>query len=170
MLKRFFRNSLPVCAALFLVAALCHAAPTRPERKDRAPLVITSDSMEADKLGDTVTFTGNVILKKEGMTLTSDSMVVFFDVRSKEVREIDAYGNIVVRGEGRTAFSNKASYYSKDEKIVLTGDARIIEKENELRGETITLFMRDERSVVEGGKILFYQDKIKKPDSKKEVK
>lgn len=133
------------------------AAAARPEKKEREPLVITSDSMEADKLGDTVTFTGNVTLKKEGMTLTSDSMVVFYDARTKGVREIDAYGNVVVRKEGRTAFSNKAAYYSHEEKIVLTGDARIIEKENQLGGDTITLYMREERSIVEGGKVRFYQ-------------
>jgi len=120
--------------------------------------------MEADKLGDTVTFTGNVTLKKAGMTLTSDSMVVFYDAQSKGIKEIDAYGNVVVRKEGRVAFSNKASYYSREEKIVLSGDARIIENENQLGGETITLFMNEDRSVIEAGKIMFYQNKLDKPN------
>jgi lipopolysaccharide export system protein LptA len=166
MLKQCFRNSLLFATSFFLIAATSYAA--RPDKKEREPIVITSNSMEADSLGDTVTFTGNVTLKKEGMTLTSDSMVVFYDTQSKDIREIDAYGNVVVHKEGRVAFSNKASYYSRDEKIVLTGDARIVENENQLGGETITLFMRDERSVVEGGKILFYQNRQEKPgDAKK---
>jgi lipopolysaccharide export system protein LptA len=126
--------------------------------------------MEADKLGDTVTFTGNVTLKKAGMTLTSDSMVVFYDAQSKGIKEIDAYGNVVVRKEGRVAFSNKASYYSREEKIVLSGDARIIENENQLGGETITLFMNEDRSVVEAGKIMFYQNKLDKPNDGKKRK
>jgi len=130
----------------------------RPDKNERQPIIITSESMKADNLADTVTFTGNVILKKEGMTLTSDSMVVFYDAQTKDIREIDAYGNVVVRKEGRVAYSNKAAYYSREEKIILTGDARIIENENQLGGETITLYMRDERSVVEGGRILFYQN------------
>jgi len=126
----------------------------------REPIVITSGHMEAEKLGDKVTFTGNVTLKKENMTLSSDSMIVFYDAGSKEVRQIDAHGNVVVRKESRVAFSNDASYYSSEEKIVLTGDARIIEKENQLGGSKITLFMRDDRSLVEGGKVLIYQDKL----------
>ena len=65
---------------------------------------------------------------------------------------------MVVRKEGRVALSNRAFYYSKEEKIVLTGDARIIENENQLGGERITLFMREDRSIVEGGQVLFYQD------------
>jgi lipopolysaccharide export system protein LptA len=161
MLKRSFRNSIFLAASLFLTAATVDAA--RPLQAAREPLVITSNHMEADKLGDTVTFTGNVTLKKEGMTLTSDSMIVFYDAGSKSIREIEAYGNVVVRKEGRVALSNKASYYSNEEKIILTGDARIIENENQLGGEKITLFMREDRSIVEGGRVLFYQEKQEKP-------
>ena len=156
MLKRCFRNSL-----LLLVSALCIAAMPRagglPEGR-REPIVITASRMEADKLGDKITFKGDVTLKKEGMTLYSDTMIVFYDAPSKGINEIEAAGNVVVRKEGRVALSKKASYYSKEEKIVLTGDARIIENENQLGGERITLFMRDDRSIVEGGKVLFYQD------------
>jgi len=148
-----------VCGAF--LSSWCYAALS--EKIKREPVVITSNSMEADQLGDTVTFTGNVMLKKAGMTVTSDAMVVFYDARSKDIKEIDAFGNVVVHKEGRVAYSNKASYYSHEEKIVLSGDARIIEHENQLRGDTITLFMNEDRSVVEGGKIMFYQNKQEKP-------
>ncbi len=144
-------------ASVVLVAAAPETSG--PEQGKREPIVITSRRMEADKLGDKVTFTGDVVLKKEGMTVNSDSMVVFYDVPTKDIREIEAFGNVVVRKEGRIALSDRASYNSREEKIVLTGNARIIEGENQLGGERITLFMRDDRSIVEGGKVLFYQDK-----------
>jgi len=147
---------------------MCYAAS--PEKTKREPVAITSNSMEADKLGDTVTFMGNVVLKKAGMTLTSDTMVVFYDPRSRDIKEIDAYGNVVVRKEGRVAYSNKASYYSREEKIVLSGDARIIENKNQLGGDTITLFMNEDRSVVESGKIMFYQNKQEKSGEEKKRK
>ena len=35
-----------------------------------------------------------------------------------------------------------------------------IENENQLGGERITLFMRSDRSIVERGNVLFYQEKI----------
>jgi lipopolysaccharide export system protein LptA len=135
----------------------------QPEKPAREAMVITSSRMEADRLGEMVTFTGNVTLKKEGMTLTSDTMIVFYDEGSKNVREVEAHGNVVVRKEGRVALSHHAVYFSLEEKIVLTGDARIIENENQLGGEKITLFMRDDRSIVEGGKVLLYQDVQGKP-------
>jgi lipopolysaccharide export system protein LptA len=164
MLKLCFRNNLVIVISLFL-AAVTAAGNTTPANGKREPIVITANRMEADKLGNKVTFKGNVTLKKEDMTLNSDSMVVFYDQPSKGINEIDAFGNVVVRKEGRLALSNRAFYYSREEKIVLTGDARIIENENQLGGERITLFMRDDRSIVEGGKVLFYQENQKNKDT-----
>jgi len=147
---------LMAVSALLLTAATDAAGP---DRNVREPMVITSSRMDADKLGDRVTFNGDVVLKKEGMTLSADTMIIYYDVGAKSVREIGASGNVMVRKDGRVALSTNASYYNKEEKIVLTGDARIIENENELGGEKITLFMRDGRSIVEGGKVLIYQEK-----------
>jgi len=157
MSKRFCRNSPLMVAAFFLLTAPYAAAQ---EKEKREPIVVTSDRMEADELGNTVTFTGGVTLKKENMTLTSDHLVVYYDTVDKGVREIVAQGNVVVRQEGRVALANKAVYHSKEEKIVLTGEPRIIENENQLGGERIMLFIRSDRSIVESGNVLFYQDKV----------
>jgi lipopolysaccharide export system protein LptA len=170
MSKRCFRNSVLLVLSLFLAGAAAEGAG--PAEGKREPIVITSDSMKAAELDDTVEFVGNVTLKKEGMTLYSDKVTVFYDTRTKGIREIEAQGNVVVRKEGRVAHAGRAQYYSSDEKIVLTGEARILENENEIGGDRITLFMRDDRSVVEGGKVLFYQDaaegKRQKAEDKKQ--
>ncbi len=159
MSKRCFRNSLVfVVPALLLLAGAGTGSAARPAG-GREPIAITAKRMEAAKLGDKVTFIGEVTLKKEDITLYADALTVFYNTRTKGLREIEALGNVVVRREGRVALAEKAIYYSREEKIVLTGDARIIENENQLGGERITLFVRDDRSIVEGGKVLFYQDK-----------
>ncbi len=129
------------------------------DNKTREPLVVTSNRMEAVNLGDMVTFTGDVTLKKEGMSISSDVMIVHYDSVSKDIREIEAHGNVVVRKEGRVAFSNDALYSKAEETIVLTGNASIFENENKIGGEKITLFMADDRSIIEGGgKVMFYKD------------
>ncbi len=159
MSKQCFWNSILIAVSFFLAAAAPDAG--KPEKGKSEPIVITSSSMEASKLGVKVVFTGDVTLKKEGMTLYSDSVTVFYDAQTKGIREIEALGNVVVRKEGRVALANRALYYNREDKIVLTGDARIIENENQLGGDRITLFMKDDRSIVEGGKVLLYQDKEK---------
>lgn len=165
MLRRSFRNSIAIVLILFLTGA---TAGAKSAPKGREPIVITSKRMKADRLGDKVMFLGDVTLKKEDITLTSDSLIVFYDAVGKGVREIEALGNVVVRKDGRVALSNRALYSSKEEKIVLTGDARVIENENQLGGDRITLFIRDDRSIVEGGKVLFYQDKDKSLDKRRD--
>ncbi len=164
MLKQCFRNSLFLVTSLFLIAATSGNA--RRDRNTREPLVITANRMHAEKLGDKVTFTENVTLKKEGMTLSSDVMTVYYNTGSKDIRKVDAHGNIVVRKDGRVAHSNDAVYSRQGETIILTGDASIIENENKIGGEKITLFMADDRSIIEGkGKVMFYKDKS--PESRK---
>jgi lipopolysaccharide export system protein LptA len=93
------------------------------------------------------------------MTLNADRITVYYDPPAKGVRQIEAQGNVVIRQEGRVALANKAVYFSNEEKIVLTENARVIENENEVGGNRITLFLRDDRSIVEGGKVLFYQER-----------
>jgi lipopolysaccharide export system protein LptA len=158
MSKQFSRNSLFIVATLLFIAAT--SVEGRPGKNIREPLVITSNSMNAEKLGDKVTFTGKVTLKKQGMTLTSDVMIIYYDIGSKDIRKVEAHGNVIVRKEGRVAFSNDALYSNRQETIVLTGNASILENENRIGGEKITLFLADDRSIVEGGgKVMFYKDK-----------
>jgi lipopolysaccharide export system protein LptA len=147
-------------AAFVLTAAASNGE--KPKNATTEPIVITSDRMEAEQLGEKVTFTGHVLLKKEKMTMQSDTMIVYYDTGTKDINEIDAQGNVIVRKDNRIALANQAFYYSHEEKIVLTGDARIIENDNELGGKKITLFMRNDHSIVEGGTVLFYQDKTDK--------
>ncbi len=166
MSRRSFRNSLLLLLAPALMAAA--APPPATEKGVREPIVVTAKRMEADKLGDVITFFGDVVLKKEAMTLNSDTLVVHYDPPARGVREIEALGNVVVMQEGRVALAEKAVYYSSEEKIVLTGDARVIENENQVGGERITLFIRDDRSIIEGGRVLFYQDRVE--DSRPKAK
>lgn len=156
MSRRFFRNSPALLLAGLLAASAAFAADTG--KGTREPIVITASRMEADKLGDTVVFIGDVVLKKESMTLNADYLTVHYDTPAKGIRDIEAYGDVMVKKDGRVALADKAVYYSKEEKIVLTGDPRIMENENQLGGDRITLFIRDDRSIVEGGKVIIYQD------------
>ena len=158
MSKRSCRNSARVALMLAVTVLAPATAPLALEKGAREPIVVTASRMEADKLGDTVTFLGDVVLKKEAMTMNADMLLVYYDQPSKGVREIEARGSVVVTQEGRVALADHALYYSDEEKIVLTGDARVIENQNQVGGDRITLFMRDERSIIEGGKVLIYQE------------
>ena len=118
----------------------------------RAPIDITSDTVEGDQKQNTVTFKGNVIAKQEEMTLYANTLVVVYNPDTKKIKEIVATGNVKVVQLDRRATGQKVTFDQDENKVILDGDAVIREGENIIRGERITFYIDEERSVVEGGK------------------
>ena len=118
----------------------------------RAPIDITSDTVEANQKQSSVTFKGNVIAKQEDITLYANTLVIYYDQENKKLKQIIATGNVKVVQLERRATSKKATFHQDENKVVLDGEAVVREGENVIRGEKITFYVDEERSVVEGGK------------------
>jgi lipopolysaccharide export system protein LptA len=52
--------------------------------------------------------------------------------------------------DGGSALAGKAVYSQNDEKVVLTGSPVVKQGDDFVEGSRITLFLRDQRSIVEG--------------------
>jgi lipopolysaccharide export system protein LptA len=118
----------------------------------RAPIDITSDTVEADQKQNTATFKGNVIAKQEDVTLYANTLLIIYDPDTKKLKEIIATGNVKVVQLDRRATGQKATFDQDANKVVLDGDAVVREGTNVIRGERITFYVEEERSVVEPGK------------------
>jgi lipopolysaccharide export system protein LptA len=118
----------------------------------RAPIDITSDTVEADQKQNKVTFKGNVVAKQEDVTLYANTLVMIYDPDTKKMKEIIAIGNVKVVQLDRRATGQKATFDQDKNKVVLDGDAVVREGTNVVRGERITFYVEEERSVVEPGK------------------
>ncbi len=118
----------------------------------RAPIDITSDTVEGEQKQNRVTFKGNVIAKQEDMTLYANTLVVIYDPDTKKLKEIIATGNVKVVQLDRRATGQKVTFDQDKNKVVLDGDAVVREGTNVIRGERITFYVEEERSVVEPGK------------------
>ncbi len=118
----------------------------------RAPIDITSDTVEADQKTNTVTFKGNVVAKQENTTLYANTMVITYDADTKKLKEIVAVGNVKVVQLEKRATGQKATFDQDKNKMVLDGEAVVREGANVIRGERITYYVDEERSVVEGGR------------------
>ncbi len=118
----------------------------------RAPIDISSDSVEADQKKNTVTFKGNVVAKQEDITLYANTLIILYDPNTKQLKEIVAIGNVKVVQRERRATGQRATFHQDENKVVLDGEAVVREGENVIRGEKITFYVNEERSVVEGGK------------------
>ena len=116
----------------------------------RAPIDITSDMVEADQ--KRVTFKGNVVAKQEDVTLYANTLVIIYDQDTKKLKEIIATGNVKVVQLDRRATGQKVTFDQDQNKVTLDGDAVVREGTNVIRGERITFYVEEERSVVEPGK------------------
>ena len=118
----------------------------------RAPIDITSDTVEADQKTNTVIFKGNVVAKQEDTTLYANTLTIIYDQNTKKIKEIIAVGNVKVVQLERRATSQKATFDQDKNKVTFDGDAVVREGANVVRGERITYYVEEERSVVEPGK------------------
>ncbi len=72
-------------------------------------------------------------------------------VSNRSVSRIEAIGHVKIEKENGNATCQKAVYFSDDEKIILTGDPVAWEKGTRVSGKQITMYLAEDRSVVEGG-------------------
>ena len=98
----------------------------------RAPIDITSDTVEADQ--KRVTFKGNVVAKQEDVTLYANALVIVYDQDTKKLKEIIATGNVKVVQQDRRATGQKVTFDQDKNKLILDGDAVVREGTNVIRG------------------------------------
>ncbi len=72
-------------------------------------------------------------------------------VSNRAVSMIEAIGRVRIEKDDGRATCQKAVYYQDEEKIVLTGDPVAWQKGTRVSGKRITMFLAEDRSVVEGG-------------------
>ena len=130
------------------------------QKAEAGAIVIKSQSLELDNQKRTVVFSGQVDAKREDMTINCEKMIVHYidqsatkesgktDVR---IDKIVATGKVKIsRPDGALAMSEKAVYYENEEKVVLTGSPVVKQGNDFVEGSRITLYLKEERSIVEG--------------------
>ncbi len=146
----------------FSVPAMAADPQKKVEKKGQGPMVINSRTLEADDKKKRVTFSGDVEAKRDDFTVFCQNLVVLY-VKSDEqkgaegvsarIDKIVATGAVrIVRAEGGVATGEKAVYYQQDEKLVLTGKPVVKQGEDFVEGDVITLFLKEDRSIVESDK------------------
>jgi lipopolysaccharide export system protein LptA len=124
------------------------------------PLVIKSNNLEIDNEKKTVTFSGNVDARKDDWTINCHKMILFYNDQTAKsgaegeklrVDKIIAKGEVQIRQTGGgMATAEEATYYQADERVVLTGKPVVKQGDDFVEGLKITLFLKENRSIVEG--------------------
>jgi len=149
---------LPIFAALSLAAAVSGGAWAQERGGASArelgsrPIDVTADRVNADSARNLVTFEGNVVARQADVTLYSDRIQAEYSREAGAIDRIEAEGSVRIVQEGREAHSARATFHNLEQRIVLTGGATLRQGQNTIKGETLTIFLRENRSVVTGGK------------------
>jgi lipopolysaccharide export system protein LptA len=167
-----------VLAALVILAppALAQQSPSKPPAapkpakpaEDRnQPVTVDADHMESFQKEGLVIFTGNVVAHQNGSVQYADRMEVYLDEAGNRVIRTVSTGNVrIITRDCRTGTAKRSEYYDGEQRVELIGNARVWQADNVVTGERITIFLNQERSIVQSGKqervkAIFYQKEEK---------
>jgi len=133
------------------------ARPDSQEGRD-APVTVDADQLENIQKEGLVVFTGNVVASQNGSTQWADRMEVYLDDRGDKIVRMISTGNVrIVTKDCRSGTAKRAEYYDAEQRVVLIGNARVWRDDNVVTGERITIYLAEDRSIVEGGQ----QERVK---------
>ena len=168
---------LPAAALVMLaLASAAWAEPAREPQKGGAlfdagsfgnkkePIIITSDTLEYDYKTNVVVYRGDVIAVQGETKVRSDTLTVTLAAQtnadppdgaekgSQRLQEVVAVGNVRIDNGTRWATGGRAVFEQATRMLVLTENPVLHDGANEVSGDRVTLYLDENRSVVEGGR------------------
>jgi len=145
-----------ILSLVLMLPALALSMETSGEVLSHAPVHVKADALEAVGGLNQVVFSGAVVANQGDLVIYSDRLTVLYSEDRKAMDRAEADGNVrIVRGE-QVATAERAVYDSRAETIMLSGSPKVRQGESFLVGSEITIYLREQRSVVhgaEGGRV-----------------
>ncbi len=122
------------------------------------PVTVDSDRMERFGKEGLIIFTGNVVARQNNSVQYADRLEVYLDEKGDKILRTVSTGSVrVVTRDCKTGTARRAEYFDLDQRVVLIGNARVWQDDNVVTGDTITIYLAQDRNVVVGGK----QERVK---------
>jgi len=156
------RNCLSLLLGMLFV--LCAAGAACAAESKSVPTSIKASQMQYDATGQRVLFEGAVHVARPDFELWADVLTVHLDkarqgnatnpaglgMDAGQISRIVAERNVRMKQANRSATCGKATYTAFDGKIVLERNPVVQEGANQIRGNVINFYTRDNRSEVIG--------------------
>lgn len=166
---RFFTALLGVFLALAFSASLVQAQSRNLANRE-VPTDVTAMRMNYDAAKQQVVFEGGVKVVRPDFELDADRLIIYMKNKPKakesdtaeddplagmsggDVDRLEAHGNVQMRKDGRTGDCGKATYHVDSELLVMEQSPVLHDGENNIRGQVINFYVKENRSEVVGGK------------------
>ncbi len=164
--------ALVVLGAAPAVRAAPAGPPPRASRsaEDRSqPVTVDADRMERFGKESLVIFLGNVVARHNNSVQYADRMEVYLDEKGDRILRTVSTGNVrIITRDCKTGTARRVEYFDLEQRMVLIGDARVWQDDNVVTGDTITIFLAQDRSIVQAGrqervKAVFYPREQSRP-------
>lgn len=116
--------------------------------KESLPINIVSDRLEADDMAKKVKFIGHVIVRRGDVTLYAHEVLVTYLQGKGDIEKIIASGEVRIIQNERIATAERATLFQKEGKILLAGSARLLQGKDSIEGEEITVLINEEKSII----------------------
>jgi len=118
----------------------------------RDPISVSADALEFDYRTRVLMYKGGVEVTQGDVKLHSETLRVVLDEHvQNRVKEVIADGSVRVTKGVRWATGGRAEFDNAKQTVVLSNDAVVHDGSNEVSGDRIVVYLRENRSVVEGG-------------------
>jgi lipopolysaccharide export system protein LptA len=147
--------------AAFMSPSLTLAATSDLFKDTSQPILIRSNSIEVLGSSNIIVFRGDVTAKGSGFEMQCREMMVHYTQEASKgleksnpegaIERIVALGPVrVVRSEGGIATAEKAEFFQREDKLVMSGKAVLTHDRDSVEGERITIYIKENRIVVDG--------------------
>ncbi len=123
------------------------------------PLQVKSRSLEARGAEGQVVFEGEVVARQGDLVLQADWLEATLAGENRELRKVVARGTVRIQKAEIVATAAEATYDAATGVVVLTGEPKVWRDRDVVAGERITLFLAENRSVVEGANAVIFPGK-----------
>ncbi len=148
------------CVIFVLFPKLGFSQPSLNSKDKQDPIEITSERMRSENNGHKIIFSGNVKSIWGDLEMNSDVLEIYSQgtadeskpknkkfTEGQELDEIIAIGSVKITKGDRRAEGDRAIYYDKQQKIILTGKpyATAWEGKNIIKGREMIFFLEKDR-------------------------
>lgn len=157
-MKALFRILVFSFCLLTITGTAAIAAPAKDDVK------VTSEKMTYSADGQTVVFTGNVVVKHPQADMWANKVTVYLQddknapksegaggINPGKIEKIVSQGNVRIKMEkDRHGTCDTATYTLNNELLVMTGSPKLSEGKNTIAGNIIKFWVKENRSEVLG--------------------
>lgn len=118
----------------------------------KSPVDVEADRIEVQDRADRAVFSGNVVVRQAGLTMTAGRLTVAYARAGGgvDIDRLDASGGVFIRSDSETARGNFAVYDMNRRLITVVGGVELNQGGNRINGGRLVIDLDSGRAVVDG--------------------